>query len=133
MADLRLLDGGFFGGGIYLTPQAQYACRYAMGEFAHAVPPSGTECSVLLCYTVVSNVYPVTRGADYVNPDGTPSRVSRFHCDFPIGSQRTDKALMGGYDCHVACVAPPHFEVVEPNVCEAVELVVKEERQVLPW
>ena len=61
-------DAFFFGLGVYSSAQAEYACRYATNEFSSdptALISLHSSCIVLLCWTVVGNVYPITRAADY--------------------------------------------------------------------
>jgi len=131
-ADLRSTDGGYFGAGIYTTLQAQYAAAYASGILTGASAPVTSDgCyAVLLCLAAVSNVYPVTRTNDY--PEG--SRLSVFHCKYPEGSGRKDKALKAGFDGHMVAISEDRaFEAAMPGdhgVWD--ELVVEQERQLLP-
>jgi hypothetical protein len=150
VADLRLTDGGYFGSGVYLTPQAAYACDYASGANVDGGPyPSNErgEWVLLLCAVVVGNVYPISRRTDYDRPnDRSNLSVSDFHCAHPVATaadlkKRDDKALKSGFDAHwIAidrrdlkgqCAVPSAAPdgAVRP---EADELVVKEEAQVLP-
>jgi hypothetical protein len=86
-ADLRRNDGGYFGSGPYLTPQAGYAAQYATGELtgAAAEPNAAGEFVMLLCVVVLGNVYPLSRQADYDRPGDFGRRsVSKFHCAHPV-------------------------------------------------
>ena len=58
-----LRDNGYFGRGIYATPNAEYACQYATTNAAK-------EGAVVMCRASVPSAYFVTR-ADYVdwNPE----------------------------------------------------------------
>jgi len=64
-ANLTLTDGGFFGKGIYGTPQAEYAARvYGQGV-------------CILCFAFVGNVFPVMQ-EDMASLLGAPNYVN---CD----------------------------------------------------
>ena len=99
-------DSGYFGRGIYVTPNAEYACNHATGAFgpkeAHSPAHPGW-FAVLLCTAVVGFVYPVTRQIDYQPPS-------------PLGhSNLFGKPLNPRYDAHFALVH--HI-----NSCEAAEV-----------
>jgi hypothetical protein len=51
-------DEGYFGKGVYLTPQAEYAAFYANGQ---RPPRRGQAYTLLLCAVCLGNAYPVTR------------------------------------------------------------------------
>ena len=123
-AALATLDAGFFGSGIYFTPQPEYAAAYAAGCFApqFSAPNADGDHVILLCAVCVGSVYPITRAADYP----AHGKASKFK----------GKPLHSGCDAHHALVdsstswqaaktATPlqhHFE----------EIVVAQEAQVLP-
>ena len=122
-------DGGWFGGGVYLTPQAEYAGFYACGQ---REPVVGEEYAVVLCWVTMSNVYPVTRTTDYgEDRDGE----TRCKFDYKFGGTRTDKALKAGFDGHWVAVAQDDGfgaarEVRGAEVVD--EVVVAEAAQVVP-
>ena len=138
LLDLRRNDGGYFGSGVYLTPHAAYASSYATGALVgNMIPPNSRgEHTVLLCMVVASHVYPVTRGVDYLDSRGEPTRCSIFHCNGTSGEEeRADQALKaGGYSAHVIGVCERHgFESApDGERPDFMEVVVKAESQVLP-
>ena len=106
---LRTTDGGWFGAGAYLTPQAEYAAMYSSGTIEGKVPAPDSQHVMLLCAVVVANSYPVTRGTDYVRNAENTQDISVFHCAYPARtkadlSKRRDKALMQGFDSHFVAV-----------------------------
>lgn len=123
VADLRRFDGGWFGAGVYLTPEASYALMY-----------SGTDNKrcIVGCWVIVGSCYPVTRTHDYDNAeDFSEKSISKFHPSYPNPKVRNDKALEKGFDAHFASVSSevgfhssrnPQFD----------ELILKQEVQVLP-
>jgi len=144
--DLRKTDGGYFGGGIYLTPDLNYAALYANNP--------NTEYNILLCQVVVGLTYPVSRATDYEENDPSkPWSISKFHSAYPIPEEaitrslegdgtelrealkkRYDKALLAGFDSHFICVSSnAGYQAVKLEDVEFFELVVKEEAQVLPF
>jgi len=117
-AVVQNLDAGYFGAGIYLTPQAKYAVKYAaegLGEVP--VPNENGEYAVLLCWTAVGNIYPITR-SDYITENckllGVP--------------------ILKGFDGHCACVDPRHKYQATYQINKKCfdEVVVRESNQVLP-
>ena len=71
-------DPGFYGGGVYVAVQPEYACEYAVGIFSKAGPVAkGTECVVLLCWVVVGNVYP-SPGSPTTPTPGTTAATRNF-------------------------------------------------------
>ncbi|EGD79567.1 hypothetical protein PTSG_13043 [Salpingoeca rosetta] len=60
-------DRGFFGSGIYLTPQASYAAGYSTRLLTGGWRPPNAdgEHVLLLCASSVGLAYPITRAADY--------------------------------------------------------------------
>lgn len=137
-ADLRQLDKGYFGAGIYSTLQADYARIYAEGLVGGSpLPPTaeGEHC-LLFCWIAVGNVYPISRDIDY-NPGNHFSDF--FHKDNGL-------ALKPGFDSHCACVfldekkmlqaakydlVKEHFEPHLEHLVD--EIVVKESAQILPY
>lgn len=127
LKDLRSCDAGFFGAGIYAALEALYARCYA--EKLPLVRTSdGTELQdvrvVALCFGAVGSAYPVTRAADYPQPDAMQS------CSRLLG-----KALQVGYDSHFAAVGR-HFQAASEREIASGEVlhevVFKESPQVLP-
>jgi hypothetical protein len=143
-ADLRKTDGGYFGAGIYVTPHAEYAAGHysIMNE-----PNTSGEYVALLCLVSIGNAYPISRETDYVNKADINSAlsVSKYHYAHPIPAgatldflqnheNRQDKVLKAGFDAHFASISVSHnFQAVGPNIKHDYdEIVLKEERQVLP-
>jgi len=120
-------DPGFFGAGIYFTPQASYAILYA----AEGVAVTGTtstpnelgEFTLLYCWVAIGNLYPVTRD-DYVTDQ----------CVF------YGKPLKPGFDAHCVCVdsklgfqATTSIKAIKENNARIFdEVVVGASAQVLP-
>ena len=80
--DLGTKDPGYFGSGIYVTPNAEYACQYALaaqhsGDEQHS-PEHPDWVSILLCTAAVGLVYPVTRQVNYTRTRGAlgPARAA---------------------------------------------------------
>ena len=88
----------YAGAGIYTTVQAEYAALYS--------DMSGSK-TMILCVVAVSNVYPISRSADYAPPLDTayfaPGRRSAGHSKFYAG---TGAALKPGFDAHWFTVTP---------------------------
>ena len=119
-------DPGFYGGGVYVAVQPEYACEYAVGIFSKAGPVAkGTECVVLLCWVVVGNVYPITRLTDYADP-GDDSSYSKFYSP-SMGSF----AVKPGFTAHHAAVSAAYGFQVPGDVTRADydEVVVPEGAQ----
>jgi len=120
-------DSGFFGTGVYLTLQAEYACMYALGEFSDKVAPlpKGTHATLLLCWVSVGNVYPVTQAADY-----TPGTWHSKHYVPGTGSL----GIRTGFTAHHAAVSKAMKYQVPPDPLDADydEVVVAESAQTLP-
>lgn len=119
-------DSGFFGHGVYLTPEAAYAAFYS-NKAPFVRPARGTTCTLVLCAVCLVNPYPLTRGADYA-PD---SEISYYH--FNHDTDDVGKALKAGFDAHFVGVTPGYQAA--PRVADAIyhELVVRDEQQVLPF
>eukprot|EP00727_Mastigamoeba_balamuthi_P007212 m51a1_g3110 hypothetical protein (1272) ;mRNA; f:145346-149672 len=153
LADLRRTDGGFFGSGVYLTPQAQYAALYAAGLTGKAPTPTEQgEYTVLLAAGTVGLAYPVTRKNDYSYPEkNEPYSLCSYHCAAPIPksaieayiaknsgplrealAKRNDKALKPSFDTHFVGVSQVwRFQAAPPDQIQYDE-VVTAESQVLP-
>ena len=121
--DLAMMDAGFFGRGIYVTPNAEYACQYATGCFAAKEAHSKEHPNwfpVLLCTAVVGHVYPVTRQIDYQSSSGHSSLFG--------------KPLKTGYDAHFALVHHMNnYEAAqEPDTAQYGELCVSQYAALLP-
>jgi hypothetical protein len=118
-------DAGFFGSGVYTTPNIEYAARYAVGQFDPPEAPVRTRrpdgCVPVVMFCVAVGVaYPITPSADYkTRTDG--------HCDF-FGAP-----LKKGFDSHVTCVSETvGFESVHRNLMQYLEVVVDQENQAHP-
>jgi hypothetical protein len=147
MADLRKTDGGYFGTGVYLTPQAPYAITYAL-QSSESTPQG--EKVLLLAVCVTGLAYPLTRKFDYVYPDVNERyAVSNFHPASPISEvavkkgdqklittellRRLDKGLKSSFDAHFIGVSSKWFYQAAPIAqIEYDEIVLKEDCQVLP-
>ena len=130
--DLRRTDPGYAGAGIYTTIQAEYAALYS--------EMSGSSVMILCC-CAASNIYPISRKKDYEKPydeeyyDDRGAAHSSFYKEGGV-------ALKPGFDAHWFCVAQPERESIADVQCYIPEdnrfppcydeLVVKEEKQVLP-
>eukprot|EP00049_Salpingoeca_infusionum_P012463 m.228137 g.228137 ORF g.228137 m.228137 type:complete len:1234 (+) comp15188_c1_seq9:315-4016(+) len=89
LANFAREDSGYFGTGVYLTPQAEYALGYAtklLAEGESDDPPEG-DFYLILCAVAFGAVYPVTWENDY-DHDATPLRCHfagtapmTSHCD----------------------------------------------------
>eukprot|EP01124_Arcella_intermedia_P026831 TRINITY_DN5140_c0_g1_i3.p1 TRINITY_DN5140_c0_g1~~TRINITY_DN5140_c0_g1_i3.p1 ORF type:complete len:688 (+),score=121.89 TRINITY_DN5140_c0_g1_i3:350-2413(+) len=131
-ADLRIRDCGYFGAGIYSTPQARYAALYATGDIT-GQPTDTTdngESALILCWNVVGNVYPVTRRHDY-NDKKDPNFSDFF-------DESNGKALKPGFDAHFVTVsASCNYQAVPDPQNNSLlyfdELVVQSDAQILPW
>lgn len=143
--DLRTVDGGYFGAGIYLTPQFDYAKSFSINH----QPPAGSAVksfdsgtpstnngmvSVVLCAAVVGLTYAITLEADC--PNWTPgchspdARKSRFNSN--LSEPRADKAILHGFDSHFVAVGHPDGQVENPLSAIYHELVLRQNSQVLP-
>ena len=130
LADLAKLDAGYFGRGIYLTLNPEYACQYAAGYFATSPsnapkphPKFPKRHAVILCAVCVSMAYPVTPSEDYPNPD---PKLSGF-------SKCLGQPLQPQFDAHFA---PIHsgcgFQAISSKLAEYCELVVSQHAAVMP-
>ena len=119
-------DEGFFGKGIYLTPQAEYATFLANGGRQMV---AGQKFTLLLCAVCIANAYPITRSVDYDEALG----ISIFH--FNHGKTGTPKALKSGFDAHFVAVSVNNKYQAANDIEDAHfdELVVASEEQVLPF
>lgn len=108
-------DAGYFGHGIHVTPNAEYACEYAMKKAEPFSPEHPDWFSVLLCTAVVGLVYPVTRQVDYTQ---TPKGHSDLY----------GKPLKSPYDAHFALVHHKYgYEAApDPGTAEYGELCVSQ-------
>jgi hypothetical protein len=153
LADLRRTDGGFFGSGVYLTPEAQYAALYASALNPKIQPTEFGEFSVIMAASAIGLAYPITR-KDYNFPaENAMYSISSYHCAFPIKqeaitqynggqrqqilvelSKREDKALKPAFDAHFIGINASKwkYQACPPAEIEYDEIVIKEESQVLP-
>eukprot|EP00727_Mastigamoeba_balamuthi_P006359 m51a1_g2343 hypothetical protein (735) ;mRNA; r:557151-562002 len=153
-ANIRSTDGGYFGGGVYLTPQASYAVPYSCGKWSNETVKKTEqgEYAVVLAAVVVGLAYPITRKHDYSYPElNAPYSVSAFHCAAPIPKpvvdeyvrgnkeplrdaleRRNDKALKPSFDAHFVGVSSKwRFQASPPGEIEFDEIVTQEQ-QTLP-
>ena len=119
-----------------LRSRLRYAALYSQ--------MSGSKVMVLCC-CAVGNVYPISRATDYKAPNdkeyygagrGAP------HSKFYDGTNKSGFALKPGYDAHWFCVSQPRRGSIVDVECYIPdderfppcydEIVVKEEKQVLP-
>ena len=101
-------DNGYFGRGIYATPNAEYACRYAT---------TTADGAVVMCRACVPSAYFVTR-ADYVGPTG--------HSKLYGQALKSEEA-------HFALVSEStNFEVCDPEGAEYCELCVSQVAALCP-
>jgi serine/threonine protein kinase/Leucine-rich repeat (LRR) protein len=96
---LRGRDGGFFGSGVYLAMEADYARRYA-GE---TLSDDEQQPSTLILYACsISQTYPVTLEADYRPPTEDQARDDCGYSRFYDGT--ASKPIEAKYDAHFAPV-----------------------------
>lgn len=151
-ADIALTDGGYFGRGVYLSAQAEYSMGYSDGSLKNnpEEPNENGEHVMVLCAVIVGLAYPISREEDYNNINDVPEEhkadsdldISDFHPFFPAHSpeevhdqtRRKDKALKAPFDAHVVEISrDENYQCVKPgNPADAMEIVCKEENQVLP-
>jgi hypothetical protein len=92
---LRGRDGGFFGDGVYLAMEADYALRYA----GVTLCDDRTQPTTLILYACsISQVYPVTLEADYRPPEEDLGRDDCGYSRFYDGA--ASKPLENKYDAH---------------------------------
>ena len=131
LTDIRVLSPGFFGTGICVTPQANYAIAYSPKP---ASPNADGEFCLLLCWAAYSNIYPVSRDVDYTGI----SSPSQFF------DEKRGIALKAGFDSHCACVDPKrHYQAAKyvettggfDRDCKDLvdEILLKESAQALPY
>lgn len=121
-AALGTLDPGFFGQGLYFTPDLDHACAAFSGTGSHA--------TVLACAVVMGNPYPVTEHPHQRSdrPDtllgGSPSllgaaNVPRYDAHVAVVQRREDRGVYYPYPpaswedaSFVASHGPPVIEIV---------------------
>lgn len=123
--DYRVRDGGYFGAGTCLTPEAEYASMYSTNELGGQAPIPDKKYVMLLCAAVVARTYPITRGTDYVRDDNNTRDISTFHYAYPAKSaeeertKRQDKQLRAGFDSHfVGIKMDKQYQVCSSKVLE---------------
>ena len=127
-ADLASTDAGFFGRGVYCTPEAEYAAYYSTMK-----DPINGEYVILLNAVVVGMTYVLSRKTDYRNSKGEPTRFSRFHFQ-QDGCSSGGMALESkGYDSHFVAVSKHRNYQADDDHPQFHELVLKEESQVMPF
>jgi len=146
--DLRTTDGGYFGSGIYLTPNLDYAIQQYSSK---CNPDNEGNFAVLLCKAGIARTYPISRATDYPEKDVSKLwSISTFHSAHPIPKElienndiagivnalkttRLDKSLKPGFDSHFIGVSRKiGYQAAPDSQSDFYELVVKEESQVLP-
>jgi len=126
LANFARLDAGYFGQGIYVTPNGNYAAEYASGRYTtdpaklpKPHPQHSTWFPVILCSMSVGLAYPVTRAKDYTGAAG-PSVLR-------------GKPIAAPFDARVATVHPrSQFECCEGAVSQYMEICVSDKSAVLP-
>ncbi|EGD80081.1 hypothetical protein PTSG_10355 [Salpingoeca rosetta] len=119
-------DVGYFGAGIYLTPQANYAAGYSTrlmtGNWRQ--PNANGEHVLLLCAAGVGLAYPITRRTDYTRKIPKMPKV----CDY------YGQPLYSGCDSHYVQVTRSNkFQAADvPGTFDFEEYVMGQEAQVLP-
>ena len=125
-AALATLDAGYFGAGIYFTPQPEYAAAYP-AEVLDGNTTGVCEAALLLCAVSVGSVYPVTWKDDY-NSKTTDTEKDK--------SKYFGKPLHSGCDAHHALVdRTVGFQAAKvdtPLQHHFEEVVVSQDAQVLP-
>ena len=121
--DLAALDAGYFGSGIYVTPNAEYACQYALAahssEDEQHSPEHPDWFPILLCTAAVGLVYPVTRQVDYTQ-QGAHSNLHGLPLKKP-------------FDAHFALVSHHNgYEAAPPAIAQYGELCVSQYAAILP-
>ena len=128
-ADLATTDAGFFGRGVYCTPEADYAAYYATMH-----DPVDGEYVMLLNVVVVGVTYVISRKTDYRDPTGAPTQFSRFYFQQKERKFTGGMALeSNGYDSHFVAVSKRMFYQADDEHPQFHELVLKEESQVMPF
>lgn len=129
---------GYFGSGLYLTPQARYAASYPAELYVETRNERGELALVrfnrvvfllmiwmllqVMAVTVVGHAYPLTRAKDYDEKD--QSGHSMYY----------GKAMDGFFDAHFIRVDPDQGYEAASNVSKShlFEVVLKDSAQVLP-
>lgn len=121
-------DRPWFGRGLYTTTFAEYACRYATGEFKEQRnPPNAAGEHVLIAaFAAPGMIYPVSRNPDY-------SRAN----DLSTDSRLRGQALQPQFNSHFAFVSADHNYQCMDGARRGVrmdydELVCETAAQVLP-
>jgi serine/threonine protein kinase len=92
---LRVRDDGFFGNGVYLAMEADYARRYAREE---DVTDDQQPATLILYACSISQTYPVTLEADYRHPTEDMGRDDCGYSRFYDGA--VSRPLEAKYDAH---------------------------------
>eukprot|EP01006_Ploeotia_vitrea_P060660 TRINITY_DN76313_c0_g1_i1.p1 TRINITY_DN76313_c0_g1~~TRINITY_DN76313_c0_g1_i1.p1 ORF type:complete len:456 (-),score=36.49 TRINITY_DN76313_c0_g1_i1:65-1273(-) len=128
--NIRGLDAGFFGSGVYSALEARYTLEYTKTDLE-----ATGECWIMLCAACPGLCYPISHQTDYPHP--TIEGFSKFYSgdnNHPIG-------LFGGswVSSHLAPVAKVDDTVwyqtpkeYKPDMVEYHELVVRDESQLCP-
>ena len=128
----RGADEGYFGKGIYLTPQPGYAVGYSSGMLVDKPDPeTGDSFYLLLSATVIGQAYPVTIVGDYNPPTGKHGGYRRRNCKLYGQPLLTNPKC----DAHYAqiTVANNYHSAHVPGHFDFEEIVVSEVASVLPF
>ena len=97
----RTTDPGYFGAGVYVTPNLEYAAQYAVGKFDNpssddrSAREDGSFPVVLVC-AAIGEAHPITRSGDYPL-EGRGKVLSAID---PCFSRCYGQPLMPGCDAH---------------------------------
>ena len=133
----RTTDPGYFGAGVYVTPNLEYAAQYAVGKFDSPSATGGPRSSredgsypVVLVCAAIGEAHPITRSGDYrKGPEhGSLLQAANTNSDW------YGKPLKPGCDAHVVGVSERTNFQAEDDLAHMtyLEIVIDQEAQVLP-
>ncbi|EGD83276.1 hypothetical protein PTSG_11448 [Salpingoeca rosetta] len=124
-------DRGYFGSGIYLTPQAGYAAGYSTGllKTQWRPPNANGEHVLLLCAAHAGLAYPITRSKDYTG------KVPKQHPHGPELCDYYGQPFDAFHDTHYVQVSQAtDFQATpRPGRYDFEEYVLSQEMQCLPF